>query len=116
MISNEYSEAIAETLDILRHTRKGDIDKISHKFMQFLEENCSKTYKPELDHSKKIKDMKLKRKTKVLLAIIYKKFWCDSNQEKEFNRILKENETKHEKEKKEKFNPEDIFKKKRNNL
>lgn len=113
MVNVEYTEAIAETLDILKHTRKEDVDKISPKFMHFLEENCSKTYTPKLDHSQKIKDMKLKRKTKILLAIIYKKFWCDSKQEKEFNRILKENEIKCEKEKREKYNPDDIFKKRK---
>lgn len=111
MISVEYSEAISEVLDILKHTRKEDVDKIPPKFIEFLKSNCSKTYKPKLDHSQKIKDMKLKYKTKVILAIIYKKFWCDRKQEKEYNRILKENEIKREKEKREKYNPDEIFKK-----
>ena len=33
MISREYSEAIAETLDILEHTNNDDINKIPKKFM-----------------------------------------------------------------------------------
>lgn len=113
MVSVEYSEAIAETLDILKHTKKEDVDKIPPKFMEFLQANCSKTYKPELDHTQKIKDMKLKHKTKVILAIIYKKYWCNSEQKKEFDRILKENEIKRQKELREKYNPDDIFKKRR---
>ena len=60
MVSVEYSEAIAETLDILNHTRKEDVDKISTKFMDFLKANTSKTYKPELDHTKKIKESQTK--------------------------------------------------------
>lgn len=103
MLSIEYSEAIAETLDILKHTRKEDVDKISTKFMDFLIDNASKTYKPNLDHTKRIKDMQLKRKTKVILAIIYKKFWCDSEKLEEFNSTLKENEIKHEKELNDKY-------------
>ena len=31
MVSQEYSEAIAETLDILEHTDKNDVNKISKK-------------------------------------------------------------------------------------
>ena len=112
MVSVEYSEAITETLDILKHTRKEDVDKISSKFMDFLNANASKTYKPELDHTKNIKDMQLKHKTKAILAIIYKKFWCDSEKQEQFNRVLKENEIKREKELREKYNQDNLFKNK----
>lgn len=110
MLSLEYSEAITEVLDILDHTKKEDIDKIPSKFMDFLKANASKNYKPELDHTKKIKDMQLKRKTKVILAIIYKKFWCNYEQQEKFNKILKENDLKREKEIREKYNPDNLFK------
>ena len=78
--------------------------------MEFLNANASKTYKPELDHTKKIKEMQLKRKTKVILAIIYKKFWCNSEKQEQFNRVLKENQIKLENKLREKYNPDDIFK------
>jgi hypothetical protein len=110
MVSVEYSEAITETLDILKHTKKEDVDKISSKFIDFLNANASKTYKPELDHTKNIKDMQLKHKTKAILAIIYKKYWCDSEKQEQFNRVLKENEIKREKELRKKYNPDNLFK------
>lgn len=110
MVSVEYSEAITETLDILKHTRKEDVDKISSRFIEFLNTNASKTYKSELDHTKKIKDMQLKSKTKAILAIIYIKFWCNDEEKEEFKRKLKENETQHENELRKKHNPNDIFK------
>ena len=113
MISVEYKEAISETLDILRHTKKEDVDKIPPRFMEFLKENASKTYKPRLDHTKKIEDMELKQKTKAILAIIYEEFWCNSEERKEFKKNLKENEMKRQKELKEKYNPKEIFKAKK---
>ena len=109
MVSVEYSEAITETLDILKHTKKEDVDKISSKFMDFLNTNASKTYKPELDHTKKIKDMQLNIKTKAILAIIYTKFWCNSEKQDQFNKVLNENEIKREKELREKYNPVNTF-------
>ena len=112
MVSVEYSEAVTETLDILKHTRKEDVDKIPSKFMDYLKENASKTYKPELDHTKKIKDMQLKRKTKAILAIIYKKFWCDSEKKKEFDNTLKNNEIEYQEELREKYNLDNLFKNK----
>lgn len=111
MVSVEYSEAITETLDILKHTKKEDVDKISTKFMDYLRANASKTYKPELDHSKKIKDMKLKKKTKAILAIIYRNFWCNEEQKKEFDIILNNNEIEYQKVLKEMYNPDSLFEK-----
>ena len=112
MVSVEYSETITEVLDILKHTRKEDVDKIPPKFMDYLKENASKTYKPKLDHTKKIEDMQLKPKTKAILAIIYIKFWCDSEKKKEINNTLKNNEIEYQKQLKEKYNTDNIFKNK----
>ena len=96
MVSQEYSEAIAETLDILEHMQKSDVDKISKKFMEFLKENTSKTYKPQLDYTKNIKDMNLKEKTIGILSIINKKYWCNDEERKEFEEKLKQNEIRYQ--------------------
>lgn len=112
MVNQVYAEAISETLDILEHTRKEDVDKISPKFMEYLRNNASPNYISSLDHSKKISDMDLKQKTKVILAIIYRKFWCDEEQKLEFDRKIKNNELKYQKELREKYNPDNIFKEK----
>ena len=69
MVSLAYSEAAVEVLDILNHTRKEDVSRIPKKFMEFLENNKSKTYISNLDHSKSIKEMNLKPKTEALLRI-----------------------------------------------
>ena len=68
MSSLEFSEGITETLDILKHMDKSYTDKIPKKFKDFLEKNKSDSYTPHLDHSKKIKEMNLKEKTKDILA------------------------------------------------
>lgn len=116
MVSNEYSEAITETLDILNHTRKEDLMKISPKFMEFLKNNASKTYEPKLDHTKQIKDMQLGTKTKAILAIIYKKFWCTEDQAKDFETKLRENEERYQKELQKKYNSENLFKNKNTHI
>lgn len=112
MVNQVYAEAISETLDILEHTRKEDVDKISPKFMEYLRNNASPNYISSLDHSKKIADMDLKEKTKVILAIIYRKFWCNEEQKLEFDKKIKNNELIYQKELREKYNPDNIFKEK----
>lgn len=92
MVSTAYREAYSEVLDILNHTRKVDVNKISPQFIDYLKTNCSKTYISKLNHSMNIKDMQLKPKTKAVLAIIYKKYWCDEEQRKNFDDKLKQNQ------------------------
>ena len=86
MVTQEYSEAISETLEILSHTKKSDVDKIPKKFMKFLKENASTTYKNKFDGIKRIQDMKLNEKTIGILSIINKRYWCDEEQRKEFEK------------------------------
>ena len=114
MVSVEYSEGITETLDILNHMSVSDVSKISKKFMDFLERNKSKDYVPNLDYSKKLYEMNLKEKTKAILATIYLNYWCNDEQKIEYKKILKENEEKYQKELREKYSTDNIFK--RNNI
>ncbi len=112
MSSLEFSEGITETLDILKHMDKSYTDKIPKKFKDFLEKNKSDSYIPHLDHSKKIKEMNLKEKTKDILATIYMNYWCDAEQKENYIKTLKQNEEKYQEELKEKYNPDNIFKNK----
>ncbi len=110
MVTQEYSEAISETLEILSHTKKSDVDKIPKKFMKFLKENASTTYKNKFDGIKRIQDMKLNEKTIGILSIINKRYWCDEEQRKEFEKNLKDNEFKYQQDLRKKYNPDSIFK------
>ena len=49
MISYEYSVAFSETLDILNHTKKEDVEKIPIKLLEFLRTNALKKYESKLD-------------------------------------------------------------------
>ncbi len=95
VVTREYSEAITEVLEILANTNKEDVDKIPAKFIDFLKQNKSTTYKPKLDHTKRIKDMNLRKETIGILTIISKKFWCNDKQREKLDKKLKENELRY---------------------
>ncbi len=111
MISSSLAEGISETLDILNHIDKSYVEKIPLKFIKFLEENKSKTYFPDMDHSKKLNELNLKKKTKDILLIIYMKYWCREEEKGNYYTALKRNQIKKEKEARIKYNPDNIFKK-----
>lgn len=112
MVSVAYSEAVVEVLDILEHTKKEDVNKIPKKFIEFLENNKSKTYISNLDHTKTIKEMNLKPKTQALLGLIYLKYWANEEEKIEFRKKAQANESNYQKELNEKYNPNNLFKNK----
>lgn len=112
MVSVAYSEAAVEVLDILEHTKKEDVNKIPKKFIEFLENNKSKTYISNLDHTKTIKEMNLKPKTQALLGLIYLKYWANEEEKIEFRKKAQANESNYQKELNEKYNPNNLFKNK----
>lgn len=94
MASLEYKEAVTELLNILENTDEELVQKIPAELIVFWEENKSEEYIPELDHNLSLEEMKLKTKTRQLLAMIYYNYLCDADKKKEIKKIIKENEEK----------------------
>lgn len=107
-----YEEAVTEVLDILNHTKMEDVKKIPSKFIKYLKQHSSKTYIPNLDHTKKLKDMDLNPKTRALISLIYREYFCDENQKKEYDKKLVNAELEYQRELQEKYNINNIFKNK----
>ncbi len=96
MVSIEYSEAIVEVLEILQYSDDNIIEKIPKKLIEFWQRNKSTTYKPNLDHSKSINEMNLKKKTKSIISMIYLNYLCDNEEKNNIELILKDNEEKYQ--------------------
>ena len=56
--------------------------------------------------------IELKYKTKLLLAMIYRNYLCSKEEQLEYDKILCQNEENHQKYLREKYNPDNLFKKK----
>lgn len=110
MVRTPYSEAATEVLAILNNTDKEAVNKIPKKFIEFLKENSSKTYKPNFDKSKTIKELNLKPKTQALLGLIYLKCWANEQQRAEFTKGTLENEKVYQQELTEKYSTDNLFK------
>lgn len=113
MLSIEYREAIVELLEILENSDEDIVKKIPKDLMEFWEKNKSKTYKPNLDHSKPLTEMELKPKTRALIGMIYLNYLCNDEEMVKTKRILISNEEKYQEKLREKYNPDDIFKMKK---
>ena len=110
----EYSEAAVEVLDILNYTNKEDVARIPQSFIKFLTNIASRSYIVEFNHEQPIDSLNLKKQTKELLGFIYITWWCDKEEREKYKNLIHESNIKNE-EVKEKYNVNDIFKKKKEN-
>lgn len=111
MVSEDYSEAIVEILDILENSDDTIYKKVPNKLIEFWQRNKSTTYKPNLDHDKPLNEMNLKEKTKDIIAMIYLNYLCDENEKEFVKDKLKKNEENYQLMLREKYNPDTIFEK-----
>lgn len=110
MVSVEYAEALSEIDDIFNHLDIELLKKIPQKFKKFVSNNKSKDYLPAFDHSQKLNELPLHKKTKSILAMIYMNFLCNEEEKIEYTKMLKENSIRKEQEIKREYNNENIFK------
>lgn len=108
--TNENSIAITEVLHILKYLPDSLTSNIPTKFLNFLNENSIPDYKPDFDLSKGLDNVKLKHKTKILLAIIYRNYICSEQEKLDYDKILTQNENEYQIKLKEKYSTDNIFK------
>ena len=96
MINNELSEAFAEINVILKYLPIQYVDKIPNKLKNFFNTTASKTYQVKIDPSMSLEEQNMKEKTKDLIAILYRNYWCNAEERKEIDAKLIENEIKYQ--------------------
>lgn len=108
----ELQIASTEVLEVLPNLIKEDYEKIPKKFIEFLKENENEKYKKEFDFSKPLEELGLNKNSLLVLGVIYRMFLASEKEKEEFDLMLIENELDGEKAKRERFSPDNIFKKK----
>ena len=113
MVTKELSEAAVEFNSILEYTSEDLKNKIPKKFLDFLQSIQSETYKFEYDKTKKLDEQKLKPKTRGLIALVYQDYICNDTEKEEYIQKSQKLIKQIEESKREKYNPNDIFKDKK---
>ena len=114
MVTKELSEAAVEFNCILENSSKDIIQKIPIKFLDFINKIASKTYKFDYDQSKSLNEQNLKPETRGLIALVYQDYICNDEERKEYIQKSQLFANQIEELKREKYNPDNIFKNKKN--
>ena len=90
-INSSERKTYKEISIIIKMMTKKNRNKISPKFIEFIERNKSKSKTTEIDKNKKLKGQRIRHQTQVLLALIYRDYMCSEEERKQ---LIKEERAK----------------------
>ena len=91
---NEYSEAVSETLEVLKFMEDELLNKIPLEVIRKLKQHRSPSYINKFNDAIEINFDQLSGKTKDILAVLYRDYIADEEEKIEFDKLLDENERK----------------------
>lgn len=110
MMEDNYSKAYKEIVEILKYVPEESVNKIPKDMRDMFEAEQLKTYNFHVNIEKSFEKQELLEETKAILANIFRDYWATDYQRARI--IEKENKDREEweKQKREKYNPNEIFK------
>lgn len=110
MMEDNYSKAYKEIVEILKYVPEESVNKIPKEMRDMFEAEQLKTYNFQIDTEKTFEEQELLEETKAILANIFRDYRATDYQKARI--IEKENQDREEweRQKREKYNPNDIFK------
>lgn len=106
----EYSNSLYQISEILKYMNPNLKARIPKKFISYFENNKSKNFNWTIDKTLPLEKQDLLPTTKEILTALYKDFICNDEERVKLEKVLNSNEIKYQKELREKYNPDDIFK------
>ena len=109
------TRAFSEVYVILNQLDEESLKKIPEKIFNQIKENA-KIEVDYIDKNKPLEEINLMEETREFLAIISYYYFCDDEERQKWDEILNENERKYQEKLKQKYNPNNMFKTKQDNV
>ncbi len=116
MVKDNYACAYREVIEILKYTNQDDVNKIPREKIMLWINNMKKDYDFEIDKEKPLSEQNISKEARAILANIFKQYWATDYQRERIESKEKYDMEQLEKEKYEKYNPDDIFKRRQTNM
>ena len=113
-MEDNYSKAYKEVIEVLKYVPQESVDKIPYDMIEMFKTNMDNNYEFKVDVNKSFEEQKLLEETKAIFANIFRDYWATPYQRERIKAKEKQERWKEEEEKRKKYNPDDIFKNKRN--
>lgn len=108
----DYRKRLVEVDEILSYLDEEEYEKIPKEVIQAIKDNKDNEYTWKYDETKELKDQDVSKDTIAILSYLNMEYLLNEKQKKVMEQIHQMNEDKLEKEKREKYKAEDLFKNK----
>ena len=110
MTSEKYARAYTEVLEIISHFSEEEKAKIPEDKIKLFQNNCDKNYEFKIDANIPLENQNISREANAIIVVLYRDYFATEEEKKKIDIILKKNSEENERLKREKYNPDDIFK------
>ena len=118
MIGNNinYIKAYTEVNCLLEYLPQSYIDKLPKKLIELIQNQSNEQYNINIDTNKSLLEQNFSKKAKDLIAVIKYNYWSTNEEKQQLQQIFYDNENKYQKELSEKYDLDNIFKKKESKM
>lgn len=103
-------KAYSEVLSLINSLPAKEYKMIPNDVIEYISWHCDYSYKPKYDSSKSVEEQNFSREAITLFLKIFYEYFATSEQQEDIREKLRLQEIKIDKEKRKKYNPEDLFK------
>ena len=111
-----YTNAYKEVLIVINNLTKEDYDKIPKEYIKFFKEKCNNQHEFKYDTSKPFSEQMLLDDTKIILFWLFAKYGATEIQKEKIENYKTNYRIKLEQQNREKYNPDNIFKNKKEEI
>ena len=115
MINEACAKAYKEVLEIIKYFPEKEYNKIPKEKIDFFKQNMDSNYKFSIDPKIELSKQNISKEANAIVVALYEDYYATESERKKIKDILRLNELKNERKKRKKYNPNIIFKTKKNN-
>lgn len=112
MIDIEYANAYSEVLEILKYIPIKDYNKIPKNKIELFEKNANDEHRFIYNPNKTLEEQNVTKRAKAIIAILFRDYWANEIQREKIIKKQNYDRVKLEEEKRQNYNPNNIFKNK----
>ena len=110
MVNSTYAKAYKEVLEIIKYFPEEEYNKIPKEKIEFYEVNKDQNYQFVINPKIDLSEQNISKEANAIIVTLFQDYFATEEQKEKIKEILELNEKKSEQEKREKYNPDDIFK------
>lgn len=111
MTNVELKNTLFEVSVILKNIDKNLSNRIPERIKEYIETNKSQSHNFKYDYDKSLSEQRMLKTTEKYLTMLFLRYWCTNEEKTKVLDVMKRNEEKYQKEIKEKYAPDNLFKK-----